>query len=454
VPVATCSAAARLDAAQRAALRRLLTARTELRTARRRLAREEGAPFFSVESHFGDHLAVGGFDLVLGNPPWVRGERLPARVREVLAHRYRTWRHPAVAGRFAHVPDLSVAFCERALELVAPGGVVGMLVPAKLATAGYAEALRRRLAESTQLERVAPLDDAAAAFGAAVYPMALVMARRDPEPTASVGCALGSGLTGPAVPQRLLQAPGPWILLPDAAAVARRLAHDGPAIRDRWSPSLGVKTGADDVFLVAEAMPGARPAVRGRDLTRWLATPRLFVLWPHDRMGRPLTRLEGSLALHLAPHLERLKRRTDYRGGPAWQLFRTKLALSPHRVLWRDLSRELTAVVPVPEVVPLNTVYGIATRTADDAYALAALLNTRWCTALARLGADRARGDFRRFNASIVGALPLPVTDQRTWATLAALGRQCEPADALAADLYHLDAADRRALARLIPNPR
>jgi hypothetical protein len=347
-----------------------------------------------------------------------------------------------------------VAFCERALELAAPGGIVGMLVPAKLATAGYAEALRRRLAGTTQLELVAPLDDAAAAFGAAVYPMALVVARRDPEPTASARCALGGDPPGPLLPQRLLQTPGPWIFVPEAAAVARRLARDGPAIRDRWNPSLGVKTGADAVFLVPEAVQGARPAVRGRDLTRWHATPRLYLLWPHDRTGRPLAYLDGTLALRLTPHLERLKRRTDYRGGPAWQLFRTKLALSPHRVLWRDLSRELTAAVPPPEVVPLNTVYGIATRTADDAHALAALLNTRWCTALARLGADRARDGFRRFNASVVGALPLPVTSQSTWAALAEHGRRCEPADALTADLYHLDAADRRALGRLVPNPR
>jgi hypothetical protein len=442
-----------LDAAQRLVLRRLRLARTELRTARRRLADEEGAPFFSVESHFGDHLAVGGFDIVLGNPPWVRGERLPARVREILAHRYPTWR-PAAAGRFAHLPDLSVAFYERALELAAPGGVVGMLVPAKLATAGYAEALRRRLAGATQLERVAPLDDAAATFGAAVYPMALVTARRDPEPTASACCALGPDSPGPPLPQHLLQAPGPWILVPDAGAVARRLTRDCPAIRDRWNPSLGVKTGADAVFLVPEAVPGARPAVRGRDLARWLATPRLFLLWPHDSIGRPLPKLEGPLALRLMPHLERLKRRTDYRGGPAWQLFRTKLALAPHRVLWRDLSRELTAVVPPTEVVPLNTVYGIVTRTADDAHALAALLNTSWCTALARLGADRARGGFRRFNARVVGSLPLPVTNQSAWAALAEHGRRCEPADALAAELYHLDAADRHALARLVPNPR
>src|SRR2546427_7452672 len=38
--------------------------------------------FRSFESHFADLLARGGFDLVTGNPPWVRGERLPAQVRE------------------------------------------------------------------------------------------------------------------------------------------------------------------------------------------------------------------------------------------------------------------------------------------------------------------------------------------------------------------------------------
>ncbi len=442
-----------LDSAQRVALRRLRQARTDLRTARRRLARDGGAPFFSVESHFGDHLAVGGFDLVLGNPPWVRGERLPARIRETLAHRYPTWR-PASTGRFAHVPDLSVAFCERALELVAPGGVVGMLIPAKLATAGYAEALRRRLASATQLERVAPLDDAAGGFGAAVYPMALVAARRDPEPAAFARCVLGSDPEATPLPQHLLQAPGPWVLIPDAGNVARRLARDCMTIEDRWSPSLGVKTGADAVFLVSEEIPGSRPAVRGRDLTRWLARPRLFVLWPYDRSGRPLDRLEGPLAQRLTPHWDHLKRRSDYRGGPVWQLFRTKLAFAPHRVLWPDLARALAAVVPPPEVVPLNTVYGIATRTADDAHALAALLNTGWCTALARLVADPARGGFRRFNARVVGSLPLPVADQIAWAGLADHGRGCEPADDLVADLYHLDGTDRRALARLVPKSR
>ncbi len=446
----------RLDAAQRARLRRLRTARSDLRTARRRLARDGGTPFFSVESHFADFIGTGGFDVVLGNPPWIRGERLPARVREVLAFRYPTWRSPpGVAGRFAHVPDLSVAFCERALELVAPDGIVALLTPAKLATAGYAERLRRRLSEQTRLERVAVLDDSvAASFGAAVYPMALVAARREPEPGATFVPTLGPSSHEGRLPQQQLQAPGPWVLVPDAAAVARRLSREHRPLGERWPPQLGVKTGADSLFLVDRPVEGSRPAVRGRDLTRWHITPRVYILWTHDSRGRPLEHLPSALAQRLVPHTERLRRRTDYRRGPAWQLFRPRLGCATHRVLWADLSRHLEAAVAPPDVVPLNTVYGIATASDEDALALAAILNTRWCTALARLAADPARGGFRRFNAGVVASLPLPATDAAVWRTLAQYGRSCEPADAVVADLYRIDEADRRALEQLAPHPR
>jgi hypothetical protein len=160
------------------------------------------------------------------------------------------------------------------------------------------------------------------------------------------------------------------------------------------------------------------------------------------------------MAERLLPHTERLRRRVDYRGGPPWQLFRTRLGIAPYRVVWADLARELAAAVAPPEVVPLNTVYGIAAASDEDAHALAALLNTRWCTALARLSADPARGGFRRFNAGVVGRLPLPDMDAVAWRSLAERGRLHESADALVADLYRLDETERRALNNLAPHPR
>ena len=103
--------------------------------------------------------------------------------------------------------------------------------------------------------------------------------------------------------------------------------------------------------------------------------------------------------------------------------------------------------------MPLNTVYGIATRTAADALALAALLNSRWLTALARLRADPARGGFRRFNARVVRELPIPPADCPAWPALAELGGRRVVDDELVADVLGLDAAERRVLARLAPDP-
>jgi len=442
-----------LTAEQHVRLRRLRESRRDLRSAARALRRGGGAPCFAFESHFGDRLAPprGGFDVVIGNPPWVRGERLPARVRETLRARYASWR-AVEAGGFAHPPDLAVAFVERALELCAPGGVVALLVPAKLASSGYAEALRRRLATATRLERVAPLDHAAASFGAAVYPMALVAVRDDPRPADRVAPTLTPAVDGgeerTTVPQATLQGGGPWILRPDAEAVARRLRDELPMLGSRWAPQLGVKTGADDVFLTDSSLPGARPAVRGRDLGPWLSRPSLWLLWTHGTDGRPLPRLPSPLAERLRPHFARLRRRADYRGGPPWQLFRLALADAPHRVCWADIGRRLAACVLDPAAVPLNTLYGVAPREENEAHALAALLNSRWYSILARLRADPARGDYRRFNARVIGQLPIPPAASPVWARLAELGRGRETDDAAVADFLSLDATDRRALDR------
>jgi len=162
--------------------------------------------------------------------------------------------------------------------------------------------------------------------------------------------------------------------------------------------------------------------------------------------------MEWTCVQLLEPHLDRLRRRSDYRAGAPWQLFRTGLARAPHRVIWPDLARRLQAAVPASDVVPLNTVYGIVTRTADDAHALAALLNSRWLTALARLRADPARGGFGRFNASVVRELPTPPGDSLAWRTLAALGRRRTADDDTVAELLQLDIADRRALSPLAPD--
>jgi hypothetical protein len=435
-----------LAADQRVRLERLRSSLRDLRAARRKLHRDSAAPFFCFESYLGDVVSHGGFDLVIGNPPWVRAERLAPRVRETLATRYSCWRSNGVKG-FAHLPDLAVAFTERAFELARPRGTVALLVPAKLGSCGYAELLRLRLVQNTSIERVAPLPEPASqTFGAAVYPMVLVATRADPAANQVAATTLGPKPDSLVLSQQHLGA-GPWILSPGADRIARRLRSEFPTVGDRWTPQLGVKTGADDVFLLDRECPGARPAARGRDIRPWHCTPRRFVAWTHGPDGKPFNRLPEQLRELLTPHEDRLRRRADYRGGAVWQLFRIRLGVAPFRVVWSDIGKRLAAAVLDRDIVPLNTVYGIATREACDAAALAALFNTRWLTALARLVADPARGGFRRFNARVVRSLPVPPSDSAVWNQLAEHGADREPADDLIADVFQLDLADRRTLA-------
>ena len=449
---------------------RLAEARGELRAlrrARRTLLREREVPWFHYQSHFADVFAAGGFDIVAGNPPWVRAEDIPAEFRRRLAGRYRWWRGGGAG--FGHRPDLAVAFLERALELAAPGGIVALLVPAKLMTAGYGTAARHALATSTTLLRVADLAGRPdAAFDATVYPLALV-ARKAPPPNGHrVRTALGSDAPGSdapsAIPQSRLRGGGPWILSGHRLqAIFERLGREHPSVGDRLACHLGVKTGANRLFLDP---PGGieadlvRWAVRGRDVRPFRAQPRVRLLWTHGTDGAPLSRLPPYAAAHLSPHDAVLRARADFAGGPAWTLFRTQAATAPHRVVWSDLARRLTACALTGRRdaghVPLNTCYVAATISAAEAERLAAWLNCTWIRAVARVGAMPAAGGFLRFSAGVVRGLPLPaavLADDE----LPVLARQAragvavqEALDDITARHLGLTARERTALARVV----
>lgn len=122
----------------------------------RRLDEDGALPFFSFGVHFAD--AAAGFDLVVSNPPWVRSHRWPERLRKI-ADRFEVCRAPgwAAAGELTGAPiagggqvDLSLLFVERALRLLAPGGVLAVLVPAKCFRALYGAAARRMLLRDLQ----------------------------------------------------------------------------------------------------------------------------------------------------------------------------------------------------------------------------------------------------------------------------------------------------------------
>ena len=416
-----------LSPTARARHRALRAHLTQLRAAERRIAHGT-VPFFSFEVHRPKVMAAGGFDAVIGNPPWVRAERLPANLRATLGARFRWWRAEDRRG-FVHQPDLAVAFLERAVELARPGGAVGFLLPSKVGSAGYAETARQALVRETTISYVHRIPDhKAREFRASVYPLALVLAKTAPPPDHRVGLDFRRERT---VPQQALTSPGPWVLAGDRARRALdRLCNGGRPLSEVAPPMLGVKTGADDILLgtivasdgptCVARMGGAeirieaavlRPALRGRDIGAFAARSDRVVFWPYESSKALRSTLPPLAARWVRTHRARLERRSDFRGGPVWTLFRTAAAFARHRVVWPDLSRAPHAVVcdhGAVAPIPLNTCYVSVTADAQTALALAATLNSTWIRVLLRLRADEARGGYRRHNARAMSVVPVP----------------------------------------------
>jgi len=452
-----------LSATQRQKHLALKRARDELGRARSRVAGGQ-LPFFAFEVHAPDIMSRGGFDVVVGNPPWVRAERLPPRRRKALYERFSWWRAAGVGG-FVHLPDLSVAFLQRCLELATPGGVVGLLLPSKMTSAAYGETARRALVRETSiayLHRVGKRD--AVRFRATTYPFAIVVRKKRPDEKAAVQLDFAGTQS---LPQHRLDAPGPWILLPYRAHSAlHELLSAGTALGAICPPMLGVKTGANGVFVGelidtvgehATVMFGAhrtvveravlKPALRGRDIRPFSAVSNHVLLWTHDVCGRPLDALPPRAARYLKQHAELLRSRRDYRKGPLWMVFRVGSAVCGNRVVWSDIARYPRAVAldetDSRRAIPLNTCYAVSAPDRETALAIAATLNSTWARALSIASADEARGGYRRINARVAALLPIPAAGAKR-RELAQLSLLCHRRDDV--DTDELDEAVADAL--------
>jgi len=479
------------DATARRALDELRASLRADRVALRQL-RDGGALPFSFATHFPEIAAAGGFDVVIGNPPWVRPHALAPEVRESLRARFVTARQAAWesgaesagAGRgFASQADLSALFTERAVQLTSAGGVIALLLPAKLWSALAGGGVRRLLLERTRLIAVDDWGDARSGFDAVVYPSSIV-ARRG---AGGGGCTLrltrhehGDARTFAIAASALAldDSPGaPWLLLPPGVRAAfDALERAGTALSETrfGRPLLGVKSGCNDAFIV-EAPPlretgddalvavrsgdtvgeleGSllRPLLRGEHVRAWTIAPEAAtsaIVWTHTAHGSARASLPPAARRWLLRWRRRLESRTDARHARWWSLFRTESARDDRaRVVWGDIGRVPRALVlqTGDRTVPLNTCYVVTAPSEDDAHALAALLNSRIAAAWLGAVAEPARGGYKRFLGWTCARLPLPRDWIRARALLAPLGRAASegaPPDAARLDATVLRAFD------------
>jgi hypothetical protein len=117
------------------------------------------------QSAFPEVFAAGGFDVVVGNPPYVRQEWL-SEFKPYLQSSYKAYHGMA---------DLYVYFYELGLRVLKPGGLLSFIVTNKWMKSGYGEPLRRFFSEGAWMKSVVDFGHAKQIFADAdVFPSIIV----------------------------------------------------------------------------------------------------------------------------------------------------------------------------------------------------------------------------------------------------------------------------------------
>jgi hypothetical protein len=131
---------------------------------------------FDWRAAFPEIMAAGGFDAVIGNPPYIRIQAM--KQWAPLEVEYYKGRYVAASkGNY----DIYVVFVEKGLSLLNPQGMLGFILPHKFMNAQCGEPLRGLIAAGQHLRQVVHFGDQQVFAGATTYTCLMFLDKGGPE---------------------------------------------------------------------------------------------------------------------------------------------------------------------------------------------------------------------------------------------------------------------------------
>ena len=424
----------------------------------------------------GDFLLApleGQFDFVVGNPPYVRPELIPAPLLAEYRSRYQTMYDRA---------DIYIPFIERSLTALSAGGNLGFICADRWMKNRYGGPLRSLVAERFHLKVYVDMVDTPAFHSDVIaYPAITIISREGggatriahrPSIDRAALTTLADLLSAPTLPKdagpvrelaRVTNGAEPWLLeSSDQMALIRRLEGAFPLLEEAGCKvGIGVATGADKAFIgdfeSLDVEPDRKlPLVTTKDIMTG------EVQWRGQGVINPFAESGGLVDLGEYPRLRRyLEARRDVIAGrhcakkaPAnW--YRTIDRITPAlaarpKLLIPDIKGESHIVFEGGELYPSHNLYYV---TSDDwdLRALQAVLLSAVSRLFVATYSTKMRGGFLRFQAQYLRRIRIP-----RWADVpeplrrelaeAAIKRDVQACNRAVFRLYGLSHEERSAL--------
>lgn len=136
--------------------------------------KNKAKPFFLWKLYFAEvfQRENPGFDVVLGNPPYVRVQTIDNDVKDAYTRSYDSAR-----GKY----DLYVLFTEKGINLANQNGTMTYIMPNKFTNTHYGTEIRRIILEKTMLREYIDFNDQGVFEGATNYPCIIILQKKSGE---------------------------------------------------------------------------------------------------------------------------------------------------------------------------------------------------------------------------------------------------------------------------------
>lgn len=395
---------------------------------------------FDWDTAFPEVAVQGGFDIIVGNPPYVRQERFSSS-KPYLEKHYAVFNGGA---------DLYTYFFEQGIRLLRPEkGRLGFISSGTFFKTSSGAPLRSYLLENAQLESIVDFGDVQVFEGVTTYPVIMTM-RRTTTPDAAHSIQFLAIQNK--VPEKLndtfkekaavliqgqLTAQS-WQLEDGRLnALRQKIMGQHPTLKEVYgSPFYGIKTGLNEAFVIDAATrerlisedPRSdellKPFLEGKDLKRWYyESQNLWLIF--TRRGVDIEKYPAIKAYLQKFHGKLLNRSSS---GHQWHEISSVIAyhekFNQPKMVWADISKSNQVSFDDKAYHLADTCFFLPT---NDMFVFS-LLNSKVIEFIFKALSTMIRGGFYRYKTQYVETLPIPPANETQKSQLAKLAKTAQTA--------------------------